>query len=68
MEGTKHTDIKKQSKFCLELALRLDRAIQKSGEGSWSGMENHERHRADIRRLRRELMDLQKMLDPWGKA
>ena len=67
MEGTKHTDIKKQSKFCMELASRLDKAIQNSGDGSWSGMENHERHRADIRRLRRELMDLQNMLNPWWK-
>ena len=62
-----YKEIKKQSGFCLELMTRLNKEIIKSGEGSWSGMENHIRHQNDIKRLRRELMDLSKMLNPWGE-
>ena len=58
--------IRTQSRFCAELMHRLDVEIQLSGEGSWSGMENHIRKQDDIKRVRRELMTLAKMLDPWG--
>ena len=58
--------IMNQSQFCTELMLRLDKEINASGEGSWSGMENHVRKQDDIKRIRRELMTLAKMLDPWG--
>ena len=57
--------IKSQSQFCVELMLRLNRDIQRSGDGSWSGMKNHIRHQDDIKRIRRELMTLSKMLNPW---
>lgn len=56
-----------QSQFCLELMTRLNKEIKDSGEGSWSGMENHIRKQDDIKRLRRELMTLAKMLNPWGE-
>lgn len=59
--------IRNQSKFCIELMMRLDKEINASGEGSWSGMENHVRKQDDIKRIRRELMTLSKMLDPWGE-
>lgn len=57
--------VKSQATFCAELMLRLREDIQASGEGSWSGMENHVRHQDDIKRVRRELMKLSKMLTPW---
>lgn len=57
--------IKSQSKFCVELLLRLDSEIKKSKEGYWSGMENHIRKQDDIKRIRRELMELSNMLNPW---
>ena len=55
-------DIKSQSKFCTELMLRLNEEIQCSDK---SILENYTRKQEDIRRIRRELMDLQKMLNPW---
>lgn len=59
--------VKSQSRFCAELMLRLNKEIEKSNDGSWSGMENHIRKQDDIKRIRRELMTLSKMLDPWRK-
>ena len=60
-------DIRRQSKFCIELMIRLDKEIQTDGKGSWSGMKNHTQKQADIERIRRELMALHKMLYPWGE-
>lgn len=57
--------IRSQSQFCVELMLRLNEEIKKAGEGYWSGMENHCRKQNDIQRIRRELLELWKMLDPW---
>ncbi len=57
-------DIKSQSKFCTELMLRLNEEIQRSDK---SVIENYTRKQEDIRRIRRELMDLQKMLNPYGE-
>ena len=51
--------------FCTELVLRLNDEIRKSAEGYWSGMENHCRKQDDIKRIRRELLMVSKMLDPW---
>ena len=59
--------IKSQCQFCAELMLRLNDEIHNSGEGSWSGMENHIRKQDDIKRIRRELMTLSKLLNPWGE-
>jgi hypothetical protein len=59
-------EIRSQCKFCTELMLRLNGDIKKSKEGLWSGMENHIRKQDDIKRIRRELLTLSKMLDPWG--
>lgn len=58
-------NIKSQSQFCTELMLRLNNEIQKAGEGLYSGIENHVRKQDDIKRIRRELLELSKMLDPW---
>ena len=57
--------IKSQCQFCTELMIRLNDEIHDSGEGPWSGMENHIRKQDDIKRIRRELMSLSKMLNPW---
>jgi hypothetical protein len=59
------TDIRSQSQFCTELMLRLNNEVQKAGEGPWSGMETHVRKQGDIKRIRRELLELSKMLNPW---
>lgn len=58
--------IRSQCQFCTELMLRLNEEISESGEGYWSGMENHIRKQNDIKRIRRELNDLSKMLNPWA--
>lgn len=58
--------IKSQMQFVTELVLRLNEEIKDSGEGSWSGMENHIRKQDDIKRIRRELLTVSKMLNPWG--
>lgn len=54
-----------QSAFCMMLMSKLHAEIEKSGVGSWSGMENHCRKQDDIKRIRRELLTLSKMLNPW---
>lgn len=59
--------VRSQMEFCTELVLRLNDEIRKSGEGSWSGMENHCRKQDDIKRIRRELLAVGKMLNPWGE-
>ena len=61
-------DIRSQMQFCTELVLRLNEEIQQDGEGYWSGMKNHIRKQEDIKRIRRELMTVSKMLDPWGRG
>lgn len=58
-------NIKSQSQFCTELMLRLNKEVQKAGKGLYSGMETYTRKQYDIKRVRRELLELSKMLDPW---
>ena len=64
--NTDFEGIKQQSKFCMDLMVRLNNEIQNSGSGHWSGMADHTRKQDDIKRIRRELLDLAKMLNPWG--
>lgn len=59
--------VRSQCQFCTELMLRLNNEIHESGEGFWSGMENHVRKQDDIKRIRRELMTLSRMLNPWER-
>lgn len=61
-------DIRRQMQFCTELVMRLNDEIHADGEGYWSGMKNHIRKQDDIKRIRRELLTVSKMLDPWGGA
>lgn len=56
--------IRRQAQFCTDLMLRLNTEIKKAKEG-WAGMENYTRKQDDIKRIRRELMELSKMLNPW---
>lgn len=58
-------DISSQSKFCTELLLRLNDDIKKAEMDPYCGINGHSRMRDDIRRIRRELMTLSNMLDPW---
>ena len=57
-------DIKKQTKFCTELMLRLNDDVQ-NAEIDYGVVTNHSRMEADIIRLRREPNDLRKMLYPY---
>lgn len=59
--------IRSQMLFCTELCQRLNDEIQNDAEGTWSGMANHCRKQDDIKRLRRELLTVSKMLNPWGE-
>lgn len=54
-----------QVQFCKTLTERLYSELLNSTEGSWSGLANHCRMQDDIKRIRRELLELEKMLDPW---
>lgn len=49
---------KKQAAFCLDLMKRLYDDIKDSDD-------YHTRKQADITRLRRELLKLSELLDPW---
>ena len=62
-----YDEIKKQMQFCMNLVMRLNDEINSSEgrEGYWSGLENHCRMQDDIKRIRRELMTVSKMLNPW---
>jgi hypothetical protein len=54
-----------QADFCLDLMKRLNNSITNAkSQDLWGGLEieNKTQMQEDIRRLRRELMDLQKML------
>ena len=54
-----------QADFCLDLMKRLNDSITHAkSQDLWGGLEieNKTQMQEDIRRLRRELMDLQKML------
>ena len=53
--------IKKQSTFCLLLMERLDDEI-KSSDIQFGGLKGYTQRREDIRKIRRELLDLSKML------
>ena len=58
--------IRAQAMFCKMLLDRLNNDINVAKEGSWSGMADHCQKQDDIKRIRRELMKLSKMLNPWG--
>lgn len=64
----KFDEIRAQMQFCTELVIRLNDEIQDDGEGYWSGMKNHIRKQEDIKRIRRELLTVSKMLNPWGES
>ena len=72
MANFKFNGIKKQSEFCAELMRRLNDSIAKEKETDvqrwYNGMNNHHQKRNDIIRLRRELSELYKMLDPWRET
>ena len=57
--------VKEQSKFCKDLMTRLDNCIQGAEFVKYYGMEKHTARQDEIIRLRRELMLLSKMLNPW---
>ena len=63
----KYKEIRQQSKFCLELMTRLNRDIEKAGDGIWSGMDGYTQKQNDVVRMRRELRALFLMLDPWRR-
>ena len=63
---TRDGQVRSQAKFVRELADRLQkdieaRAVTISGV---QGMDNYTQSQSDIKRLRRELMELSKMISP----
>ena len=56
--------IKEQSNFCKQLMDKLCLEINGSGF-NWNTIDYHHRKQDDIKRIRRELMELSKMLDPY---
>ena len=59
--------IRRQALFCSELMKRLDDDICFS-KISYGSIEKHTAMQNDIVRLRRELLALSKMLDPWSNT
>ena len=59
--------VKEQSAFCKLLMTRLDDMLQSFEPSSFCGVDKHTARQDDIIRLRRELLALRKMLDPWAK-
>ena len=59
-------EIKDQSKFCTELMKRVNDDVQKSHIEAYSAIRNHTQIATDIIRLRRELNDLNIMVNMWG--
>lgn len=63
---TRDGQVQSQAKFVRELADRLQKAIE-SRAGTISGaqgMDNYTQLQSDINRLRRELLELSKMIAP----
>lgn len=58
------TEISAQAIFVKELAARLQKDIESNLDklSLYSGMANHTQIQSDIKRLRRELMELSKMI------
>lgn len=58
------TEISAQAIFVKELAARLQKDIESNQDkpSVYSGMANHTQIQSDIKRLRRELMELSKMI------
>lgn len=63
-------DIIKQLLFCNALFLRLQRDINNAEEESAMKvyLHNYSRMQDDIKRIRRELLILSKMLNPWNNS
>lgn len=62
---SRETEIREQAIFAKELATRLQKDIE-SNQGKpttiYNGMANHTQIQSDIKRLRRELMELSNMV------
>lgn len=60
------TKISAQAIFVKELAARLQKDIESNLDkpSVYNGMANHTQIQSDIKRLRRELMELSKMIAP----
>lgn len=60
------TEISAQAIFVKELAARLQKDIESNLDkpSIYNGMANHTQLQSDIKRLRRELMELSKMIAP----
>lgn len=69
MYGTKKKEIDEQSRFCLTLMERLNERIKKAKMEPGFGVPGHTQMQSDAIRIRRELLMLSELLDPWrGEA
>ena len=66
MLKTEKSEIDAQVLFCNELMKRLsDRVLSASKSGAYGIIEGHTQMQTDARRIRRELMTLINLLDPY---
>lgn len=65
----KRKQVKEQVKFCKELMNRLDKSVTENidEDFSWWGIRNHSQISNDVVRLRRELLTLNKLLNPYDE-
>lgn len=63
----KRKQAKTQTEFCKALMERLSESINENidFESSWCGIRNHTQISSDIVRLRRELLVLNKLMNPY---
>ena len=69
---TTYNDIKSQAQFVVELSLRLQKSIERDGIPAFGPgdvwVKKHTQKQADIKRIRRELLKLYLMLNPWERS
>ena len=67
---TDYDDIKSQAQFVTELMLRLNKNIKndKSVIRGDAWVDKYTQKQADIKRIRRELLKLSRMLNPWERS
>ena len=57
---------KSQAFFCTDLMMRLNEDVQ-TAKLEGPGLEHYTVMQADARRIRREILKLEKLLDRWGR-
>lgn len=64
MTMDKETKVRQQSEFCSQLGVRLNTRIQEARFSNYYHPEGYSSIQEDIKRLRRELLQLSEMVNP----